>query len=74
MAPPPPDPAFLPHCSTRRFYLVVVHQLADSDLVLVVFHVKLNVLVHFPLLVREGRHSLPDPGNQDLPARIDESV
>lgn len=32
-------------------YLVAVHELADTDLVLVVFHVKLDILVPSPFLV-----------------------
>lgn len=55
-------------------YLIGVHELADTDLALVVFKVKFDVLVHFPLLVGEGSHRLPDPRNQDLTAGADQCV
>lgn len=47
-------------------HFVVVHELADSDLRLKGLDVKIDVLVHFPFLIREGSHGLPDPRNEDL--------
>ena len=66
-------------CPVRCFnhfqdYLIVVHELVDAGLVFVVFSVKLDVLIHFPFLVREGSHGLPDPRNQDLTAGADQRV
>lgn len=55
-------------------HLVAVHELVDTDLGLVVFNIKLDVLVHFPFLIRKGRHSLPDPRNQDLTTGADQCV
>lgn len=55
-------------------YLIVVHELADAGVVLVVCHVKLDVLIHFPFLIREGSHGIPDPRNQDLTAGADQCV
>lgn len=55
-------------------YLVVVHKVVDTNLALVVIHVKLDVLVHFPFLIREGCHSLPDPRNQNISTGADQCI
>ena len=60
--------------SIHSSHLVAVHELGHTDLALVVLHVKLDVLVHLPFLIRERRHSFSDPRNQDLTVGADQSV
>lgn len=55
-------------------HFVAVHELVDTDFGLVVVDVKLDVLVHFPFLIRERSHSLPNPRNQDLTTGADKCV
>ena len=57
-----------------RSHLVVVHELGDAQLLLVVLHVKLDVLVGLPLLVCQRVHCLPDARDQDLTTGADQRV
>lgn len=55
-------------------YLVGIHELVNTNLVLVAIHIKLDILIHPPFFVRERSHSFADPRNQDLPTRANQRV
>ncbi len=54
--------------------LVAVHEFTQADLALEALQIKLDVLVHLPLLVRQMCDCFSNAGDQDLPAGADEFI